>query len=252
MVHGYNAAHAAPGATIIPLAKRTTSSMIQAVIFDFDGLILDTEGPEFQVWQEIYQAYGCELALATWAAAIGTSLNVFDAHTHLEAQLGKLLDREHLREQRRQRSAELLRTQPVLPGVEDYIADAKRLGMKLGVASSSSREWVVGHLARLGLSPSFDCIKCSDDVPRVKPDPALYQAVLEALGLRADQAVALEDSPNGIAAAKRAGLFCIAVPNPLTCQLPLGQADLQLGSLAELSLQQLLEQLQQNARGGTA
>jgi HAD superfamily hydrolase (TIGR01509 family) len=226
--------------------------MIQAVIFDFDGLILDTEVPEFQVWQEIYQAYGCELPLTTWAAAIGTSLDVFDAHTHLEAQLGRLLDRERLREQRRQRSAEILKGQRILPGVENYIADAKTLGIRLGVASSSSREWVVGHLARLGLSPSFDCIKCSDDVPRVKPDPALYQAVLDALGLRADQAIALEDSPNGIAAAKGAGLFCIAVPNQLTCQLPLGHADLQLRSLAELPLRQLLEQLQQNARGGTA
>jgi HAD superfamily hydrolase (TIGR01509 family) len=228
------------------------NNMIQAVIFDFDGLILDTEVPEYQVWQEIYQAYGCELPLSTWAAAIGTSLDVFDAHTHLEAQLGRLLDREPLREQRRQRCAELLKAQPILPGVEDYIAEAKSLGVRLGVASSSSREWVVGHLTRLGLSPSFDCIKCSDDVPRVKPDPALYRAVLDALGLHADQAVALEDSPNGIAAAKRAGLFCIAVPNQLTCQLPLGQADLQLGSLAEIPLQQLLEQLQQNAPGGTA
>jgi HAD superfamily hydrolase (TIGR01509 family) len=225
--------------------------MIQAVIFDFDGLILDTEVPEFQVWQEIYQAHGCELPLSTWAAAIGTSLDVFDAHTYLEAQLGRLLDREHIREQRRQRCAELLNAQPILPGVEAYIAEAKRLGMQLGVASSSSRDWVVGHLARLGLSLHFDCVKCSDDVPRVKPDPALYQAVLEALGLQADQAIALEDSPNGIAAAKRAGLICIAVPNPLTCQLPLGQADLQLKSLAELPLQQLLGQLQQNGRGGT-
>ena len=226
--------------------------MIQAVIFDFDGLILDTEAPEFQVWQEIYRSYGCELPLSTWAAAIGTSLDVFDAHTHLETQLGRLLDREPIRELRRQRCAGLLKAQPILPGVEDYIADAKRLSMRLGVASSSSREWVVGHLTRLGLRSHFDCIKCSDDVRRVKPDPALYQAVLDALGLRPEQAIALEDSPNGIAAAKRAGLFCIAVPNPLTCQLPLGQADLQLRSLVELPLQRLLEQLQQNSRGDVA
>ena len=226
--------------------------MIQAVIFDFDGLILDTEVPEFQVWQEVYRGYGCDLPLANWAAGIGTSWDAFDAHAHLEAQLGRQLDREHLREQRRRRCAELIEVQPILPGVKEYIADAKRLGMRLGVASSSSREWVVGHLARLGLSPHFDCIKCSDDVPRVKPDPALYQAVLDVLGLRADQAIALEDSPNGIAAAKRAGLFCIAVPNPLTCRLPLGQADLQLRSLAELPLRRLLEQLRQNARGDVA
>jgi len=224
--------------------------MIQAVIFDFDGLILDTEAPEFQVWQEIYQAYGCELPLTVWANAIGTSLDVFDAHKHLEALLGQALDRESIQAIRRQRCAELLRTQPILPGVQAYIADAKRLGLRLGVASSSSREWVVGHLTRLDLSTYFDCIKCSNDVPRVKPDPALYRAVLDSLGLQAEQAVALEDSPNGIAAAKAAGLFCVAVPNPLTRQLSLTQADLHLNSLADLPLEQLLAAVQRRHLNG--
>jgi HAD superfamily hydrolase (TIGR01509 family) len=223
--------------------------MIRAVIFDFDGLILDTEVPEFQTWQEIYQAHGCELALEVWATGLGTSADAFDPYTHLETQLGRLLDREVIQRQRRQRYQELLEATSVLPGVREYIAEAKRLGLHLGVASSSSREWVVGHLTELGLYAHFDCIKCRDDVPRVKPDPALYQAVVEVLALQPSQAIALEDSPNGIAAAKRAGLFCIAVPNQLTCQLPLEQADLQLRSLAELPLQQLLEQLQQNTWG---
>lgn len=222
--------------------------MIQAVIFDFDGLILDTEGPEFQVWQEIYRAYGCELPLAVWAAAIGTSVDVFDAHTHLETLLGRSLDREAIRAQRRQRCAELLKTQPVLPGVREYIAAAKRLGLYLGVASSSSREWVVGHLTALGLSAYFDCIKCSDDVPRVKPDPALYQAVVQALRLQPQQAIALEDSPNGVAAAKAAGLFCVAVPNPLTRQLSLTHADLVLTSLADVPLERLLQEVQRDGR----
>jgi HAD superfamily hydrolase (TIGR01509 family) len=222
--------------------------MIRAVVFDFDGLILDIEVPEFQTWQEIYQAYGCELPLAIWATGVGTSADAFNPYTYLEAQLGRPIDREAVQHQRRQRYRELLTVQAVLPGVREYIADAKRLGLHLGVASSSSREWVIGHLTALDLIPYFDCVKCSDDVPRVKPDPALYQAVVETLTLEPQQAVALEDSPNGIAAAKRAGLFCVAVPNPLTRQLSLGHADLQLGSLAELPLQQLLEQLQHHGR----
>lgn len=223
--------------------------MIRAVVFDFDGLILDTEVPEFQTWLEIYQAHGCELALEVWATGLGTSADAFDPCTHLEAQLGRLIDREMIQQQRRRRYHELLGEKSVLPGVREYIAEAKRLGLYLGVASSSSREWVVGHLTDLGLQPSFDCIKCRDDVPQVKPDPALYQAVVETFALRPDQAIALEDSPNGVAAAKRAGLYCVAVPNPLTRQLSLAHADLLLNSLADLSLEQLLAAL--HARVGT-
>jgi HAD superfamily hydrolase (TIGR01509 family) len=222
--------------------------MIRAVIFDFDGLILDTEVPEFQTWQEIYQAHGCELALEAWATGLGTSADAFDPCAHLAAQLGLSIDREAVQHRRRQRYRELLKAQSVLPGVREYIAEAKRLGLHLGVASSSSREWVVGHLTELGLSAYFDCIKCRDDVPRVKPDPALYQAVVEAFALQPSQAIALEDSPNGIAAAKRAGLFCVAVPNPLTRQLSLAHADLLVSSLADIPLLQLLEHVQRNGR----
>lgn len=223
--------------------------MIRGIIFDFDGLILDTEVPEFQVWQEIYAAHGCELPLATWATSIGTSYEVFDPFAYLEAQLGRLVERETIRVKRQQRYTELLSAQAVLPGVREYIADARRLGLQLGVASSSSRAWVTGHLTQLGLCAHFDCITCADDVQRTKPDPALYQAALATLALRADQAIALEDSPNGIAAAKRAGLFCVAVPNPLTRQLSLTHADLQLASLADLPLEQLLGVVQRHGRG---
>jgi HAD superfamily hydrolase (TIGR01509 family) len=222
--------------------------MIRAVVFDFDGLILDTEVPEFQTWQEIYRAHGCELALEVWATGLGTSADAFDPCAHLEAQLGRLLDREIIHQHRRQRYLELLGTRTALPGVREYIAAAKQLGLHLGVASSSSREWVVGHLAALGIEAYFDCIKCRGDVLRVKPDPSLYQAVVEALALQPHEAIALEDSPHGVAAAKRAGLFCVAVPNPLTRQLSLAHADLLVSSLADLPLPQLLEHIQRQGR----
>ncbi|MFQ5853607.1 MAG: HAD family hydrolase [Candidatus Binatia bacterium] len=221
-------------------AEGDRSGMIHALIFDFDGLILDTELPEFQAWQEVYRKYGGDLPLSTWAVCIGTSADVFDPYDELEAQLGRPVDRDTIRSKFRQRHAELVAAQSVLPGVTDYIADAKRLGLKLGLASSSTRAWVTGYLSRLGLSAGFDCIRCADDVERVKPDPELYHAVLSGLDLRADQAIALEDSPNGILAAKRAGIFCVAVPNALTRQLSLDQADLQLTSLAERPLEKLL------------
>lgn len=214
--------------------------MIRGIIFDFDGLILETEGPDFQSWQEVYQGFGCTLPFARWAAQIGTADGVFNPYDELEDQLGHPVDRAAIRARRRRRFAELVAAQTVLPGVEEYIAAAERLGLRLGVASSSSRGWVAGHLARLGIDRHFAAIACADDVARTKPDPALYRVALTALDLRPEEAIALEDSPNGIAAAKRAGLFCVAVPNRLTGRLSLTEADLQLTSLAELPLALLL------------
>jgi HAD superfamily hydrolase (TIGR01509 family) len=219
--------------------------MIRALIFDFDGLILDTEVPEFQSWQETFQDHGCHLPLEAWVACIGTSSDVFDPYAYLETQLGCSVDRDALRTRHRQRCAALLASQPVLPGVQTYIDDAQRLGLQRGVASSSSRAWVTGHLERLGLLAHFASIRCADDVSQVKPDPALYRLTLETLGVRPDEAIAFEDSPNGILAAKRAGLFCVAVPNALTCGLPLHHADLQCASLADMPLEVLLDTIRQ-------
>jgi HAD superfamily hydrolase (TIGR01509 family) len=213
--------------------------MIKALIFDFDGLILDTEGPEYQSWQEIYQAYGCSLFLPKWTEAIG-SHDTFAPYDDLAQQLGRPIDRAAVRAKQRTRFNELMADQSILPGVERYILMARELGLKLGLASSSSRSWVTGYLAQLKLEAYFDSITCGDDVERTKPDPALYLDTLQALKVKAHEAIALEDSPNGVLAAKRAGIFCVAVPNAMTQQLSFGLADLQTSSLADLSLEELL------------
>ena len=149
-----------------------------------------------------------------------------------------------MRLERRQRYVEIVHSNPILPGILEYIQEAKRLGLGLGVASSSNRDWVEGHLDRLGILELFDSIKVSEDVAQVKPDPELYLASVSHLGTRPEDALAIEDSLNGVTAAKRAGLFCLAVPNPMTMELPLDQADLRLSSLAEIPLPSLLERLQ--------
>jgi HAD superfamily hydrolase (TIGR01509 family) len=232
--------HTAGDARGLRRCARSAFHVIRALVFDFDGLILDTEGPEFQSWQEIYAANGCTLTFSKWALGIGT-LNGFDPYADLEAQLGRPIDRGAVRTERRRRFAELIAGEPVRPGVEDYLAQARRLGLKLAIASSSPREWVTGHLSRLQLIDQFDCLRCADDVRQVKPDPELYQSALVALRAEANEAVALEDSPNGILAAKRAGLYCVAVPNALTRQLSLDHADLTMSSLEDLPLERLLE-----------
>lgn len=213
--------------------------MIELVVFDFDGLILDTEVPAFQCWQEIYADHGCELEFEMWAACIGT-VGGFDPYADLTARTGAPVNRVAVRAREEARFAELIEDQALRPGVLDYVEEAAGLGVKLAVASSSSRRWVAGHLARFGLLDRFQALKCSDDVARVKPDPALYRAVLDDLGVSPRRAVALEDSPNGITAAKRAGLFCVAVPNALTERLALDAADLRVTSLRDLPLARLL------------
>ena len=216
--------------------------MIEAIIFDFDGLIIDSELPDYEVWQEIYRAHGCDLSFDDWAQGIG-SMDTFDPYGHLEAQLGRPVDRAAVRAERQRRYHELVVRQPILPGVEAYLADARRLGLKLAVASSSPRSWVAGHLARLGLDHHFDCLACGDEVARTKPDPAVYQVALRALGTPPERSVALEDSPNGALAAKAAGMRCVVVPNPLTRHLSFQGADLRLESLADLPLAHLLSLL---------
>lgn len=216
---------------------------IRALIFDFDGLILETEGPAFQAWQTLYRAYGQELPLDRWLNIIGTHENYFDPHQDLEERVGHPLDWAVLDAQRRAQEISLVEAQAPMPGVSEYLATAKDLDIKLGVASSSSYNWVGGHLSRLGLLDCFDTIQTRDQVERTKPDPALYLAAAAALQVPPGQAVAFEDSLNGVISAKRAGLWCVAVPNQLTRSLPLEAADLRLDSLADLPLPVLLTRL---------
>lgn len=216
--------------------------VLRALIFDFDGLILDTEGPEFSAWSELYRDHGQTIVLEDWARCIGT-VGGFDPYQDLEDRMGRPLDRELIRARRRARSHELIQIEEVRPGIADYLAEARRRGMGLAVASSSPREWVAGHLERLGLADRFDCLRCADDVAVVKPDPALYRAAIDHLAVAVDEALALEDSPNGILAAKRAGLACVACPNRLTRELDVSRADLIVESLADLSLEALAARL---------
>ena len=170
-------------------------------------------------------------------------MEIFNPRLELQRLLNDSVDWDRIEPKRQAVEQAMIEAQAILPGVQDYLDAARRLGMKIGLASSSSCRWVVGHLTRLGLRDYFDCVCASDDVARVKPDPELYLSVLHRLKLKADEAIALEDSPNGIRAAKSAGLYCVAVPNPLTSQLPLNEADLQLDSLADLPLELLLDKL---------
>lgn len=216
--------------------------MLRAVVFDFDGLILDTESTGYRTFVELYREYGAELPLEEWIRVVGSSDNDYYPYDYLEGCIGKKLDREALEKRRRQHHLTLIEKENVMPGVRKVLEQASSLGWKIGLASSSLRKWVEGHLNRLGLRHYFQCLCTKEDVKRTKPDPALYLEAVRCLGVDPSEAVALEDSPNGALAAKRAGLKCIVVPNSVTRHFEFGEVDLRLNSLEELDLKALTEE----------
>jgi len=214
---------------------------IRGLLFDFDGLLVDTETPSRLAYEELYRDHGHELPLDKWATLVGTIGAEFDPDAHLEELVGQPLDRDRIAQRLRARERELSDLEDLRPGIEDYLAEAERLGLKTAIVSSSTREWIERHLQRLDRAQSWDAIVAADgDVTRAKPQPTLYLDALDALGLKPSEGIAFEDSLNGIRAAKGAGIFCVAVPNPITETFALDEADLLLGSLEELPLDELL------------
>jgi HAD superfamily hydrolase (TIGR01509 family) len=211
---------------------------IRAFLFDFDGLILDTEFASRAGWQRLYREHGHELPADLWATLVGTTHAPWDPMTHLEELVGEPLEREALNERRYAHEIALIEAEELRPGISEYIAAARRHGLKRAIVSSSTRRWVDMHLERLEEAVGWDAICTADrDPERAKPSPTLYLEALDLLGVAASEAVAFEDSPNGVLAAKAAGVFCVAVPNEVTRGLGLEEAgaDLVLDSLADLS-----------------
>jgi HAD superfamily hydrolase (TIGR01509 family) len=217
--------------------------MIKAIVFDFDGLMVDTESSAYDSWQEIYQEFGCVLPLEQWERVLGGSGAEFDPCAYLAELTGQTLDHPALRSRRWERKLALVANEPLLPGVQDAVMYAKEHGLKIGVASSSSRQWVVGHLDRLAITSLFDSIVCADDVERIKPAPDLYLTSVAQLDVLPHQAVAIEDAINGLHAAKAAGLACIVIPNNFLRGGDFSGADIRLDSLADIPFTQLLTQI---------
>jgi len=211
---------------------------LRAAIFDFDGLILETEIPDFESWAQVYREHGAELAFADWEVCIGTT-GAFDPPAHLAELLGRPVDREAARRRHREIQDAMIAKTDLAPGVLARLDEADRLGVRAAVASSSGGGWVEKHLEARGLASRFRAVVCADGRLRPKPDPAVYVAAVRALGVTAGEAAAFEDSTNGIVAAKAAGIFTVAVPSELTARLDLSQADLRVGSLAVITLAEI-------------
>lgn len=214
----------------------------KALLFDFDGILIDTESPALESWQEIFDEHGHELGLSEWASCLGT-VGGFDPIQHLETLIGaRIDDPDTLIAKRSARQTELLAKEMLRPGVESHLESASELGLKVAIVSSDTDDWITMNLDRVGWEGEWHHINCANgDRARAKPLPVLYEETLEALELSAEEAIAFEDSPNGIRAAKEAGLFCVVVSNQVTATLDLSGGDLLLRSFEDMSLDQVLE-----------
>lgn len=192
---------------------------LQAILFDFDGLILDTEVPGFEAWADNYRAHGQELSLDTYVRCVGSDFARFDPKSHLEELFGDSIDWNHWDRERERRALDRIHRLDPMPGVVALLDSARGRGLPCAVASSSPRSWVEGHLDRLGLLDRFEAIRSLDDVAAPKPSPELFLKAAEALEVAPGNAVVLEDSLNGLRAARSAGTPCVIVPNRITARL---------------------------------
>ena len=179
---------------------------IQALVFDFDGVVIDTETPDFVTWRRVFEDHGVSLDRELWETFIGSGLGSFDVSQHLEDMVGRAIDLDGVRTARRARYLGVVEANPVLPGVADLISGARALaGLKLGVASSSRRDWVEGHLARRELLGYFDAVRWPRRRRRRQnPIPSSTRPPWPPWASQPECAIAIEDSANGVTAAKRA------------------------------------------------
>jgi HAD superfamily hydrolase (TIGR01509 family) len=209
--------------------------VIEAVVFDMDGVLIESE----EIWDAIREAYVRErggrydaevqrammgMSSVEWSRYLHETAGVPDEPEEINAEVvRRMLEayREHL---------------PLIPGAVDAV---KRLAERypLAVASSSNRPLIDAVLEVAGLAPYFAATVSSEEVPRGKPAPDVYLEAARRLGVEAERCAAVEDSHGGIRAAKAAGMFVIAFPNPTypPDEESLAQADVVIRSLDELT-----------------
>ena len=214
---------------------------IRAVIFDFDGLIVDTESVGYLTWKEIFIQHGHQLPLERYAQVIGTDFNTgYDPRRDLEQLTSRSFDWDTLEGLRRERESALRHTLLPLPGVVERLVEANALGLRTAIASSSPRTWIDSWMAQLGLRDHFHHITTVDDTGKVKPDPSIFIHAAKSLAVAPGEALIFEDSLNGLLAAQRAEIRCIVAPGPMTQHLDFTGAWRRVPYLAHVSLKEFI------------
>jgi putative hydrolase of the HAD superfamily len=212
---------------------------IKALVFDFDGLLMDTETTLLESWRYEWRQHGLELDASRFFADHGGDVSE-QRYEELAVAVGAGYDRAVSHARRSAYRDGLQRSLGPAPGIVAWLDEAAGLGLRLAVASSSATWWVTGNLSRIGLLPRFDVLACGEEVAEHKPDPAVYLLALDRLGVDASAALAFEDSPHGVAAARAAGMRCVAIPNAYTPASRFTDADVVLRSATDASLAELL------------
>ena len=211
-----------------------------AIIFDFDGLMMDTETTNLLSWRYEWAQWGLTLDEEDFFADHGGSM-VEERYQLLAETVGSTYDRPLSDQRRNTYRDELHHELGLSPGIQQWIDEATASRWALGIASSSPRGWVAEHLGRVGIQlESFHAVAFGEEVACPKPDPAVYQLVLERLAVPSDRPVAIEDTPHGVAAAKAAGIRCVAIPNRYADPTRFGQADHVVSSATQTTLRNAL------------
>lgn len=218
--------------------------MIRAIVLDFDGLIIDTETSRVDSFEAVYAAHGLPFDKALFTKEVGHSGYTFDAWAPFPANI----DRAALENERSRCNLAIIEKKPLLPGVKTLLDAAKSANLRIGMASNSSHDWVQGHMRRLGLHDRIHFFACVGDTPSPKPEPDIYRFAVNQLGVRPHEAIAFEDSATGAKAARRAGLWVVAVPSESTHLHDLDSAHVKLKTLEDTTLPELCARFANGSR----
>ena len=216
---------------------------LSAVIFDFDGIILDSETAEYESHRLLYERAGAPLTPDDWCHQIGTSAEGDEERwcTRLSDLTGVAHDVAAFKADQHRLFQEVVAHEP-MRGIRELLERLAGAGVPLGIASASSARWVVPAVDRLGLSGRFRTVVTADDVQRGKPAPDVYLEAARRLNARPQTCVAIEDSAPGIAAAAAAGMKTVAIPHWLTERHDLTRATVRVAHAGDLTVE-LLEGL---------
>ncbi len=209
--------------------------MIRAVIFDMDGVIVDSEPLHIEAEKQILRKYGVEISTDELRTYTGTTAEFEFTDLIRKYRLNTTVDRLF-----REKETILFRlleeqTKPI-KGVVRLIKSLKRHGLKLAIASSGHRKLVHYFLKRLRIANHFDSVICAEDITRSKPDPEIFFKAAKSLGLDPAECTVIEDSTLGVEAAKSAGIKCLAFRNPNSGNQDLSKADLVIDDFAKLDV----------------